>query len=75
MTMPERVPQVEIVVAWSKPHQNTAALNCNSDRAGTRAIDAARAAVRFALESADGEATVTITVRRKAKHPVAVEVY
>lgn len=73
--MPERVPQVEIVVQWHKPHEAAAAMNCNSDRAAMRAMDAARSAVQFALESQGGEASVTITVKRKAKWPTAVEVY
>lgn len=73
--MPERVPQVELVVTWQKPHETVATLSCNSDRAATRSIDAARAAVQFALESEGGEASVTITVKRKAKRPVSVEIY
>jgi hypothetical protein len=73
--MPERVPQVEIEVMWLRPHESSSSLNCNSDRAATRVMDAARAAVQFALESKDGEAKVTITVKRKAKNPVSVEIY
>lgn len=73
--MPERVPQVEIVIMWQSPHQNIASLNCNSDRAATRAMDAARAAVQFALESEDGVASVTISIRREAKRPAAVKIH
>jgi hypothetical protein len=73
--MAERVPTVAIEVEWHKPHQSSAALySVSSDRAATRAMDAARSAVQFALESTEGEAKLTITIKRKARRPVNVQI-
>lgn len=71
--MSEIVPLVGYEVSWGAPVQTQIAMGrINSDAAKTRLADAAKTAVTHALESSDGVATVTITVRRISKEPTAV---
>lgn len=66
----ERVPHVGFTVEWAAPMQATIdTSSVNMDAAATRLRDVASAVVMHALRSKGGTATVTITVRRKAKEP------